>query len=230
MRTFDSNYEDWKVGDKVVWGDKRDICPLFTITEINVSARWAFWEDLGRSVIRQGSQWENIVRVTEIERDKTTMTDLEKLINDLLELPSIDLEGLEDTVEVRWQHGSHILLRITESGDDSYLDPAQVLLLLRWLKPQEEKLVALLEALQAKQVEDEATKEQREAERLNALKALHSDAVIAWQQGGCVGSCPSFEDIARKEQFIAVDLGGALESIPVTFVKQYPMLERMRKS
>jgi len=157
------------------------------------------------------------------------MTDLEKLITELLEIPSIDLEGNEE-INVRYvtlrTNEPFVLLEGTES---IYLDPSQALALLDWLKEQRGNLEELQEALRAQQVEDASTKEQREAERINALHIKHSQAVMAWKKAGCIGECPSFEDIVFKEQFIRVDLGGALESIPVTFVKQYPMLERMRK-
>jgi hypothetical protein len=156
------------------------------------------------------------------------MTDLEKLINDLCELPSATLEG-DENINVR-----HVTLRfnepfvLLEGDEDIYLDPSQALALLDYLGKQRQSLETLRDALQAQQIEEEATKPQREAERLNALKALHSDAVVAWQQGGCVGPCPSFEDIVRKEQFIRVDLEGTV-SIPATFVKNFPALERMRE-
>jgi hypothetical protein len=223
MRTFDSNYEDWKIGDKVVWVDKQDICPLFTITEINAGSRWVFWEDSGR----QGSQYENIMRVIEVKRDKTNMADLEKIINDLCELPSLGLEGNEN-INVRY-----VTLRFNEpfvllEGVESiYLHPTQALTLLDYLGSQRQNLEILRDALQAKQIEEEAAKELRAAERLNALKALHSDAVVAWQKAGCEGPCPSFESIVRKEQFIRVDL----DAVPATpmFVRHYPLLERMRK-
>lgn len=160
------------------------------------------------------------------------MTDLEKLINELCEIPSHVLVG-DENIEVRYTTRNHnvpwVLIELWEYG--IYLDPSQALSLLSWLQGQKDNLAILLEALQAQKAQEEATKEQREAERLNALKALHSDAVVAWQQGGSVGPCPSFEDIVRKEQFIRVDLfDSSAGSIPVTFVKQFPMLERMRKS
>lgn len=196
MRTFDNNYDDWKVGDKVVWVDKRDICPLFTVTEINVSARWAFWEDSGT---RQGSQWENLIRVTETKRDTTIMTDLEKLINELCGLPKYDLEGDEDTIVVRWEQGinNSIFIWIGEWNESIYLDPSQALTLLEWLGSQRQNLEDLRDALQAQKAQEEATKAEREAERITALKAKHSDAVVAWQQGGCAGPCPSFEEMVK---------------------------------
>jgi len=157
------------------------------------------------------------------------MTDLEKLTKELLELPSTVLVG-DENIEVRYatrnQDELWILIELWEYG--IYLDPGQALSLLSWLQGQKENLAILLEELQAQQAEYEATKEQREAERLNALKTLHSEAVTAWQEGGCVGPCPTLKDIVFKEQFVRVDLEGS-ESTPVTFVKQFPMLERMRE-
>jgi hypothetical protein len=161
---------------------------------------------------------------------RTIMNDLEKLINELLELPSFDLEGDDGSIDVRYtiDHRRRPFVLLGDA-EGIYLDPTQALILSAWLDDQVGTLVALRESTRLQQIEDASTREQREAERLNALKALHSDAVVAWQQGGCAGSCPSFDDIVRKEQFVRVDLGGALESIPVTFVKQFPMLERMRE-
>lgn len=161
------------------------------------------------------------------------MTDLERLINDLCELPSLTLQDDEGTVVAQWIvcHADYAIIQLEDCGDRIYLAPSQALALLEWLSSQRQNLEQLRDALQAKRVEEEATREQREAERLSALKAKHSDAVTAWQQDGCVGPCPSFEDIVRKEQFIRVDLfDSSAGSIPVTFVKQFPMLERMRKS
>jgi hypothetical protein len=156
------------------------------------------------------------------------MTDLEKLINALCELPTVTLEGIGD-VEVLWKkQGGQIFLLLDEGCDSVGLDPTQALALMDWLKEQRENLETLQEALRAKQVEDEATKEQREAERINALKALHSEAVTAWQEDGCIGPCPRFEDIVFKEQFVRVELFEESAEAPM-FVKQYPMLERLRK-
>lgn len=197
MRTFDSNYSDWKVGDKVVWCDKRDICPLFTITEINVPARWAFWED---SRTRQGSQWENLLRVTETKIDTASLIGLEKLINDLCEQPSLTLHG-DETITVRYAthewtqpfSGRDVSVVLGDWDETIELDPTQALTLLDYLKEQRGNLEQLRDALQAKKAEEEATRKQRDAERLTALKVKHSEAVTAWQQGGCVGQCPSFE-------------------------------------
>lgn len=213
MRIFDSNYSDWKAGDKIVWCDKRDICSLFTITEINVSARWAFWEDSGT---RQGSQWENLLRVAETKIDTTSMTDLEKLINELLKIPSLTLQDDEGTVVAQWTscHADYAIIQLEDCGDRIYLAPSQALALYDWLGNQRHNLEQLRDALQAKRVEEEATREQREAERLSALKAKHSDAVTAWQQDGCVGPCPSFEDIANPK---------------VDFIRKYPCWELLMK-
>jgi len=155
------------------------------------------------------------------------MTDLEKLITELLELPSLDLEGNEE-INVRYvtlrTNEPFVLLEGTES---IFLHPSQALVLLDWLKEQRGNLEELQEALRAQRVEDEATKEQRETERINALHIKHSHAVMAWKKAGCIGECPSFEDIVFQSQFVEVSLG-VNEMAPV-FVKQYPVLERLRK-
>ncbi len=157
------------------------------------------------------------------------MTDLEKLIEELCDLPSLDLEG-NDHLNVRYTTRKpdepYVLLECTW-GDSVYLDPSQALALLDWLKEQRGNLEELQEALRAKQIEDEATREQREAERINALNALHSEAVTAWQDGGCKGPCPTLKDIVFREQFVGVDLG-VVPAIPL-FEKRFPVLESMRK-
>ena len=145
------------------------------------------------------------------------MTDLEKLINELCELPSWDLQGLEDTIVVQWASsgkGDRAFVKIREWESNIYLDPIQALILSAWLNNQAENLVSLRDALQAKQVQEEATHEQREAERISVLKVKHSETVTAWQQSGCVGPCPSFEDIANPK---------------VEFIKKYPCWELLMK-
>lgn len=100
-------------------------------------------------------------------------------------------------------------------GEDIISIPVdQALALHDWLGLQRFNLEDLQNALQAKRIEDASTKEQREAERVSALKAKHSDAVSAWQQGGCVGPCPSFEEIANPK---------------VEFIMKFPVLEMLRK-
>lgn len=145
------------------------------------------------------------------------MTDLEKLINELCELPSCDLEGLEDTIVVQWASsgkGDRAFVKIGEWESNIYLDPIQALILSAWLNNQAENLVSLRDALQAKHIQEEATREQRAAERLNALKVKHSEAVTAWQEGGCVGPCPSFDEIANPK---------------VEFIRKYPCWELLMK-
>lgn len=145
------------------------------------------------------------------------MTNLEKLINDLCELPSLDLVGDEDTVTAQWassSDGSTAFVKLGEWESIIYLDPTQALALYDWLGNQRQNLEQLRDALQAKQIEEEATKAEKEAERLTALKVKHSEAVAAWQQGGCVGPCPSFEDIANPK---------------VEFIRKYPCWERLMK-
>lgn len=142
------------------------------------------------------------------------MTDLEKLINALCELPSFDLEG-DEVINVRYATLRYNEPFVLLEGDEGiYLHPTQALVLLSWLTEQRPNLESLRDALQAKQIEEEATKAQREVERLNALKIKHSEAVIAWQEGGCVGPCPSFEEIANPK---------------VDFIRKFPLLERMLK-
>ncbi len=157
------------------------------------------------------------------------MTELEKLITTLCEFPSLDLEGDED-ISVRYATGRPDQPLVVLEGweTETHLNPSQALALMDWLKEQRENLETLQEALRAKQIEDASTKEQREAERINALKALHSEAVTAWQDGGSKGPCPTLKDIVFREQFVEVSLG-VTETTPATFVKQYPMLERLRK-
>jgi len=219
MRTFDSNYRDWKVGDKVVPVGSPDMLPL-TVKFIDREGISYEYEngDTGTARLRV------MLRVTE-----DTKVDLEKLINDLCELPSLTLHGL-DAIEVRYANQWNRQPTIALEGWDEaiHLESEQALALLDWLSAQRQNLESLRDALQAKQIEDEATKEQRAAERINALKALHSEAVTEWQQGGCVGPCPSYADIVIKEQFVRVDLIEGSAN-PVTFVKHYPMLERLRK-
>jgi hypothetical protein len=227
MRTFDSKYSDWKVGDKVVWEEKRNICPLFTIKEIDMCTGRVSWE---RPEGTNSADCGWLLRVIETERDKTDMTDLEKLITALCELPPTTLEGNSDiSVHYATRNPDQPFVLLEDVyGDSLYLDPSQTLALLDWLKKQRENLEELQEALRAKHIEDEALSKQREAERIIALKALHSEAVTAWQDGGCTGPRPTLKDIVFKEQFVRVDLFEESAN-PVTFVKQYPMLERLRR-
>jgi hypothetical protein len=144
------------------------------------------------------------------------MTDLKERISELLDAPSTALEGFEDT-EVQWASsgdGSTAFVKLGEWTENIYLDPTQALALLDWLKEQRENLEELQEALHAQKAEADATKEQREAERINALKAKHSEAVTAWQDGGCKGPCPTFEEIANPR---------------VELIRKYPCWELLRK-
>lgn len=143
------------------------------------------------------------------------MIDLEKLINELLELPSTDLEG-DGNIGVRFATREHNqpFVVLEDWGDIIYLAPSQALALYDWLGNQRQNLEQLRDALQAQTAQEEATKAQREAERLTALKVKHSEAVTAWQQGGSVGPCPNFEEIANPE---------------VGFVMRFPIFERMLK-
>lgn len=149
------------------------------------------------------------------------MTDLERLINDLCELPSLTLHG-DETITVRYAtyewtqpfSGRDVSVVLGDWDETIELDPTQALTLLEWLSSQRQNLEQLRDTLQAKHLEDQATKAQREAERLNALKAKHSDAVTAWQEGGCVGPCPNFDEIANPK---------------VEFIRKYPCWELLMK-
>lgn len=196
MRIFDSNYSDWKPGDKVVWAEKRNICSPFTIKEIGTDGK-VYWETLSSGANRADHEW--LMRVTETKSNTAGMADLEKLINELLKIPSLTLQDDEGTVVAQWTscHADYAIIQLEDCGDRIYLAPSQALALYDWLGNQRHNLEQLRDALQAKRVEEEATREQREAERLSALKAKHSDAVTAWQQDGCVGPCPSFEEMVK---------------------------------
>lgn len=229
MRTLDSDYSDWKIGDKVVW-ELEPYHASLPLEIIGIDREKGIIHYKTNNGDKNQVKREYLMRVTEREIIKTDMADLEKLINELCGLPKYDLEGDEDTVVVRWEEGvnNSIFIALEEWNECVFLDPSQALTLLEWLSSQRPNLEALRDALQAQQAQEEATKAQREAERINALKAKHSDAVVAWQQGGCVGPCPRFKDIVARESLVRVELFEESAEAPV-FIKKYPMFERLRK-
>lgn len=184
MRTFDGNYANWKVGDKVVWASSPHMESPVTISMIDKQQCVISYE-YGNG--KKGTaRWATVMRVT--EDDTTAMTDLEKLITDLCELPAHLVGAGAAEVHYAVYESEQPFVVLENWRCDICLDPIQALALLSWLTAQHQNLEQLRDALQAKHVQDQALRE-----RLTALKVKHSEAVTAWQEGGCVGPCPSFE-------------------------------------
>lgn len=151
------------------------------------------------------------------------MSDLETIKSELVGMPEMQLSV---DVSVYYRSGNYPFVAIEDRGEQALLDAEEALKLLDWLQGQRGNLERLRAATRAHTAIVQSQQAQREAE----ARIKHSEAVTAWQQGGCVGKCPSFADVVFKEQaFVRPDLSPLVEP-PPPFVKQYPFLEHAFKA
>lgn len=188
-----SSDDVYEILDTIIFGSKHDELRIHVKQQAYCISR-----EQARELLPYLQRFVETGHIQDIKR--ANVTDLEKLINDLCELSSLEMDGNE-AAEVHYAEyrTDEIYVVLENWKAEIFLDPTQALTLLDWLGSQRQNLEVLRDALQAQKTQEEATKAEREAERLTALKVKHSEAVAAWQQGGCVGPCPNFEDIANPK-------------------------------
>lgn len=154
------------------------------------------------------------------------------LIKSCLSKPDVPLDADGDYT-VCYQQGrvdAHYLYVSIAGKDANYgedtinLNPEQTLNLLDILTEWRPDLSVLL----ATYYEEETQRARAHADRINELKAKHSDAVTAWLASGCVGGCPTFEEIAVKSQLVEVSLFMPTVD-PLAFNKSTPCLDLLRR-
>lgn len=149
----------------------------------------------------------------------------EELIKKCLKIPDVPLDADGDYTICYLQgreDADHLFVHIAGWQTSVFLTPEQALTLSDILASWQPDL----EVMRNAQITDQAQREQMQRDRINELKARHSDAVTAWQEAGSVGACPTFEEIAIQSQLVEVPL---FPPSTVGFNKDTPCLDLLRR-